>query len=217
MSETATGTLRYQRRDQELIEALTHKVRLFSLRQIAGAWWAGDLANTRRRLRQLTAAGLLERVTVSARTLPAIDVPLCSWEPGRRQPEFGPIAYQLQQRWQGRAVRPTTAFLASQHAAQLYGSRSRGELKNASQATHDLGVSAVWLQLRQQAEAWARAWLGEDQMAETRRGEKIPDAFIVDAADRTVAVVEFGGRYDTQRLQTFHEDCATRKLPYQIW
>jgi len=35
-------------RNLDVVSALTQKVRLFSLRQIAAAWWDGELANTRR-------------------------------------------------------------------------------------------------------------------------------------------------------------------------
>ena len=46
-------------RDEELLNALALKVRGFSLRQIAIRWWHGELANTRRRLRQLVHVDLI--------------------------------------------------------------------------------------------------------------------------------------------------------------
>ena len=30
-------------------------------------------------------------------------------------------------------------------------------------------------------------------------------------------VLEFGGAYDAARVERFHEDCAERRLPYQLW
>jgi hypothetical protein len=93
----------------------------------------------------------------------------------------------------------------------------RGELKHPTQATHDLGVAAVWLRLQEVAPEWATAWRGEDLFAHTRHGEKIPDAFIVDANEQVTWVIEFGGAYDRERLRAFHADCASRRVSYQIW
>lgn len=204
-------------RDCELLKALVLKVRLFSQRQIADQWWNGELANARRRLRLLAAQSLVNRITVSVRTLPLIETPLLTWQPESPEPDFGQVAYQLQSRWKGRAVRSTTAYIATDRAAQLYGGTLRGQLKSPLQATHDLGVSAIWLQLARQAPEWADAWRSEDLLAHTRRGEKLPDAFIVNQAGETAWVIEFGGSYDPTRVLAFHEDCTVRNLPYQIW
>lgn len=204
-------------RDREILLALVQKVRLFALRQIADHWWDGELANTRRRLRTLVQAEWVRRVTVSARTLPPIEAPVVTWQPGHPNPPFGQIAQRLQHRWTRQAVRSLTAYIATDRAAQLYGGKARGELRHPLQATHDLGVAAVWLCLHHQAPAWSEAWRGEDLLAHTRRGEKLPDSFILDGGGEPVWVIEFGGSYDTGRVQEFHEDCAGRELPYQIW
>ena len=97
------------------------------------------------------------------------------------------------------------------------GGKSRGQLKHPTQATHDLGVASLWLRLHEQTPAWADAWRGEDLLAHTRLGEKLPDAFLFDAAGEIIWVIEFGGANDAQRVREFHEDCAQRQLPYQIW
>jgi hypothetical protein len=54
-------------------------------------------------------------------------------------------------------------------------------------------------------------------LAHTRRGETLPDAFIVDEEHEPLWVIEFGGAYDAGRVQEFHEDCQVRQLPYQMW
>lgn len=213
MSSTMTLT----DRDRDILLALVQKVRLFALRQIADHWWDGESANTRRRLKTLARADLVRRVTVSARTLPPIEAPVVTWQPGHPAPHFGQVAYRLQHRWRRRAVRSLTTFIATDRAAQLYGGKARGQLKHPLQATHDLGVAAVWLCLHRQAPAWAQAWRSEDLLAHTRRGEKLPDSFILDGEGETAWVIEFGGSYDAGRVQDFHEDCSSRELPYQIW
>ena len=204
-------------RDTGVVQALVQKVRLFSQRQVADHWWNGELVNARRRLKRLAAGGLLSRITVQARPLPALDAPLASWQPGQDAPDFGQIAYRCQQRWRKQPTRPCTAWIATDQAAQLFGGIRRGELKHPTQATHDLGVAAVWLRLRAIAPQWAEAWRSEDLLAHTRRGEKLPDAFIVDSSEQVLWVIEFCGGYDGPRVAAFHEDCAARGLPYQLW
>lgn len=204
-------------RDQEILHAVALQVRLLNLRQLAETWWNGDLPNARRRLKRLVHAGLLTSVIVPARALPPLEAPLVRWNLGDPKPEFGSVAYRCQDRWRGRAVHPSTVWIATEQAAQLYGGVRRGELKHPAQATHDLGVAAVWLRLKQIAPEWAGAWRGEDQLAHTRVGEKLPDAFIVDAEGTIRCVIEFGGAYDAERVQAFHADCVARNLPYQLW
>jgi hypothetical protein len=204
-------------RDGDLLQALVQKVRLLSQRQIADDFWDGALPNAKRRLKRLAAGELLTRMTVHARSVPNLESPLASWRPGDSEPDFHQLAYRCQSRWRKRPVRPCTVWIATEKAAQLYGGPRRGELKNPLQATHDLGVAAIWLRLRQVAPEWAAAWRGEDLLAHTRAGEKLPDAFIVDSQHDVAWVIEFGGGYDSDRVKAFHGDCHQRHLPYQLW
>lgn len=206
-------------RDRELLQALTLKVRLFSLRQIAEHWFGQDVANARRRLRQLELAGLLQRVTLAARPTPPLFEPIVVWQPGNAAPDFGRAAWQIESRWHDRPVRHCATYIATAKTANAFGGKARGELKRPLQATHDLGVAAIWLRLRVVSPQLAAAWRGEDLLAHTRRGpgDKLPDAFLVDVAGEVVSVIEFGGSYDAARVQAFHADCARRQLPYQLW
>ena len=204
-------------RDSEILSALTQKVRLFTLRQITAHWWNGELANARRRLRVLAEVQLVQRTTVRARTLPLLEWPVTEWSPGRPSPDFGSVANNLQKRWKRRPVRSLTAFVATPRAVRFLGGSAREAVKVSTQATHDIGVAQVWLQFATVDPPQAAAWRGEDLMAHTRRGQKLPDGFLVDADGTPVAVVEFGGSYDTRRVRDFHLDCASRDLPYQIW
>lgn len=210
-------TFRMTDRDQEILQALSIKVRLFSQTQIADHWFEGDKANTRRRLRQLADEGLVTRVMVRARTLPDLTRPVITWRPGDQVPDFGRASYALRGRWTGRSVRTVSTYIAARRSSQLYGGRGDGELKKPAQAGHDLGVSQVWLQLAASSTDMADAWRGEDVMAHTRRGQKLPDGFIVNSNDRVVGAMEFGGSYDQDRVAAFHVDCCERDLPYQMW
>ncbi len=204
------------KRDTEIVETLALMVRLMGQRQIADHWWAGELPNARRRLRRLADQDLITRIDVQARPTPTIQSPLLSWQPGQPDPDFGSIAYRSQARFRRQPVRRSTAWIATERGAQLFGGARRGTLKHPTQATHDLGVAAVWLRLAATAPQWAAAWRGEDLLAHTREGEKLPDAFFVNASDEIICAVEFV-IYSAERIQAFHEDCVGRNLPYQLW
>jgi hypothetical protein len=204
-------------RDQEILVALTQKVRILGLRQVADHWYGSDRANARRRLRILVAAGMLTRATVLARPLPVLLTPLATWMPGEPIPDAGVISNRLKSRWRKRPVRRCRVVLATPRAAQLLGSNATGVLTRSLQSSHDLGVAAVWLHFDRTDPDRAAAWRGEDVMAHTRRGEKCPDAFLVDARGEVQSVIEFGGDYGPERVRAFQLDCEDRRLPYEIW
>lgn len=206
-------------RDQALLKALALRVRLFSLRQVAAHWFGGDVSNARRRLRQLEALGLVQSVKVNARPTPRLIAPVIQWHPGDPAPRFGHVAETLTKRWLNRPTRICRAFLATSKTANLFGGKARGELKRPLQATHDLGVAAVWMVLDAHSPERADRWRSEDLLAHTRNkpGDKLPDAFIVNESDNVIEVIEFGGAYDAARVRDFHQDCEHRRTPYELW
>ena len=86
-----------------------------------------------------------------------------------------------------------------------------------SQATHDIHLGALYLKLMKDAPTIAAGWIGEEILAPTREHQKLPDAILHDREGRPRLVIEFGGAYPADRLQAFHEDCAERALPYELW
>lgn len=209
--------LHLRKREQEILTAVTLKVRLLSQRQIADAWYGGDVPNARRQMNRLAERGLVCRQLLPAQAMPVLAAPLVTWKPAQAAPDFGSVAYHCQARWRGRALRPSVMWVATDKAlAQLGGPAARPAFKPL-QTTHDLGVAQVWLHLHRTAPAWAEAWRSEDLLAHTREVEKCPDAFVVNAAEQVVMVIEFSGRYDAARIEAFHRDCAQRELPYQLW
>lgn len=209
--------IRLTERDDEILQALCLRVRYFSQRQLCHHWFDGDAANTRRRMKQLKAVGMVTATSVTARSIPPLTEPLIAWQPSLAEPEYGKVAHACSSRWRRRYARACKVYLATKSASQRYGGRMPGEVKRELHATHDLGVSQVWLQLAVTMPHIADAWCGEDMMAHTRKGQKLPDGFIVDAAGEVRCVIEFGGAYDEKRVREFHEDCAARALPYQLW
>ena len=207
-------------RDDEILRALSLKVRMFSLAQIVSTWWtptpAGKTA-ARRRLSLLEDAGLIACRRATARPLPAISGPLFSWRPGLPPPAYGPLAWKLQSRWTEPAKR-IPVFVATRRGANQFGGRSRGVIKQDFQVTHDLGVAQMYLERLRNASEEARHWVGEDVLRATRRREKIPDAVLSKDHGKTIyRILEFGGAYDAARLQRFHRDCSHREIPYELW
>ena len=88
-----------------------------------------------------------------------------------------------------------------------------GEVKKEMQATHDLGVTQMWLHLDINHPEWADAWRGEDLMAPTRRGQKLPDGFIVDQSGSPGPYLELFGRPEIPNSQwTIFGDQVERRL-----
>lgn len=191
-----------------------------TLTQIADHWWQKNQRrqnDARRRLSTLIRANFLIRRQVIAAPLPDMDKPVVRWSPQMPEPNAGAVAWQLKSRWT-KPSRMVSAYLATGKATQIFGGQARGYLKQEYQATHDLGVSQMYLHYRTHLPELADAWIGEDTLAPFRRRQKLPDAVIAEAPSaRPVVVLEFGGSYDKRRVEAFHLDCQQRGVPYEIW
>lgn len=207
-------------RDRAILLALTHKVRLLSLPQIARTWWnetEAGLTNTRKRL-NLLAAGptpLVRKLQVNAH--PELDLvePLFIWSPGEPDPHFGALSYRLKSRWKD-APKPTTVFIATQSAVRQFGGWG-GKLKRPLQVTHDLHLSQIYLLYLKQRPLEVEHWVSEEHLAPERRHQKLPDAELRTPQGHTTRVIEFAGAYDAQHVKRVHEDCLKRSLPYELW
>lgn len=207
-------------RDRDIVLTLCSKVRIIALDQVANTWWAGSARateNARRRLSQLVEGGLLKSASVMAVPLPELMRPVLVWRPSDAKPDFGAAAWQLQSRWKSSA-KSTRMYLATTRATRIFGGSAPGRIKQEFQATHDLGVTEMFLLVRRQRPELVVKWIGEDVLAPYRRGQKLPDAVIAEQPDtRPELVLEFGGAYDKPRLFDFHCDCEQRGLPYEVW
>ena len=187
-------------RDEQILAALCTRVRLFNLPQIAETWWADaadPAAAARRRLAKLAAVDLVNVVRAAAAPLPPLDGPVLSWCPGESDPDCGSAAHRLRTRWLAAGPRATDVYVAGKSAAGVYGGAAAGKLKTGYQATHDLGVSEMYLRLVRESPADAARWVGEDRLAPHYRGGKLPDAALADRPDAPPdLVLEFGGAYD---------------------
>lgn len=208
--------LRLSQRDLVLLEALALRVRLVGQRQAAEALWASHLANARRRLRRLVSEGMISRQVLPAMPLPEFNEPVVRWQPGQAVPHAEAISFQLQGRWRFRALRPTVVYFPTSMTVSYFGGRERPQ-SLVTHTTHDLGVTAVWLRFLSHSRDIAATWTGEDILAPSRVGQKLPDAALVDQHGEPTMLIEFGGSYGPARVADFHDDAAARGLPYQIW
>lgn len=210
--------MRLTDRDRELLDALNMRVRLFSLSQIARIWWAESKHPEQaaaRRMLLLARHGWVRRLRVLTRPLPMIRMPMASWSPGQQDPRFGELSYRLKRRWAA-APRMTTVIVGGANATRVFAAKPA--LKHEQQATHDLGVTEMYLLMRQQRADDAANWIGEDRLPRRNNQQVRPDAVIAPEPDASPQLLlEFGGAYDVLRLCRFHDFAKKQNTPYEIW
>jgi hypothetical protein len=159
---------------------------------------------------------MAECVTVFAKEPFRPERPLATWEPGDEEPDFGRISYLLKTRFKAPA-RAKTVVIATAEAAKRLGGHG-GRRPRRSEATHDLGLAAVYLHFLATAPRRAANWISEAGL--TRRGEgrhsKLADA-LVTGSNGPGTVIEFGGEYSKAKLAEFHADCEERQRRYELW
>ena len=204
-------------RDLEILHALCRAVRLFAWGQIR-TWWPSGAGQrlALRRLALLIRFGLLRRYRVHARPVPWPNRAAVAWSPGQPVPDMFAVAHVLRSRW-NRPPQTTTVYVATKRAAHLLGGVARGQVGTPYQASHDLGVSAVYLHYLRHRPEDAIAWVGEDLGGRALRGNKRPDAVVLDPVRRRHFAVEFGAGYPPARLLDFHRHCERNSLNYEVW
>lgn len=207
-------------RDSEILDHLSMSVRLFSLDQIARAWW-GDSEDPRKladeRILRLARAGWVERYSVLARPIPEITAPVVCWRPGQSPADFGKVAWRVQSRWK-KGPRKCLVVVASDRTTKSRLGKSARGIRQYFQLTHDLGVAETFLRFRETRPEEATLWRGEGMIASLRRQRKVPDAIISgDAIWPPKLIVEFAGDYARNRIEVFHWFCEKERLAYELW
>jgi hypothetical protein len=206
--------------DREFVEALCGRVRCMSERQHEAFAALRGITNpkaARRRRYFLVASGLLRHASVPARPIVRLGGPLFTWAPGERPPDFQALSYAAERR-SSAPLEPTRIYYATRKAVRLLGGPASGEMPNAMQVAHDLGVSAIYLGLLTDDPEVAALYRGEDQMADFHeKFRKVPDGFLCDERGRPCVAVEFLGLYPPQRIASFHDDIRRRGLGYELW
>lgn len=130
-------------------------------------------------------------------------------------PDHSAVAYQLQSRWTEAPI-ACCVYAASRMTANLFASFS-GKLPPPIMWTHDLHVGEIYRQYRLSRPHEAQAWLGEDALGKAGHGVKDPDAILRGDDGSIRRVIDFGGRYDAERVLDFHLHYSDRKLEYELW
>ncbi len=206
------------RRDLEILDALSLRVRLISLGMLADYWWprvSTPLRTAAARMAALQRAGLIERKRVVVRPLPMLAMPVASWRQGERAPDFAEVSQELRCRWT-QPARMTRVYVATVATLQAFGREKKPFA--VTQATHDLGMAEVYLSMRRTWQRRGLKFIGEDVFGKAgEEGVKDPDGFLLNEAGERVEATEFGGRYGKQRLKEFHEHCQFVQLDYVMW
>lgn len=204
-------------RDLEILHALCRAVRLLAWEQVR-TWWPTPAGKRLafRRLAVLIRYGLLARYRVHARPVLWPVRPAVIWSPGQSVPNMYVASSVLRTRWK-HPPETVTVYVATKQAAKLLGGVARGRVGTPYQASHDLGVAAVYLNFLRFRPADAAAWMGEDLGGKAMRGNKRPDAVVLDVERRRHFAVEFGAGYPPNRLFAFHRHCEKHSLNYEVW
>lgn len=207
-------------RDNEILTTLAVKVRFLSLSQIARGWWtktAEPEIHARRRLSEFREARLLSETVVPASPMLDLQAPVVVWKLGQPAPDFAAVAHTLLNRWPPTPTVRTSVYAATERTNNMYGGPSSVRPIHLMQLDHDLHVGEVYLRYLRDHSALAERWVGEDIRPKSGYRLKDPDAVLEFDGGARIHVVEFGGRYDTDRVRDFHNDCAQRERSYEIW
>lgn len=204
--------MNWNQTEVEMIETLCCKVRVLSEDQIVRGWGRQSITES---VSALIHAGLI-RCEQWRVILPVIgDEPCVTWKPNQACPDAWTLSKAFRGRW-NRQSELLTAFMATQRAGRLFGSRSGHPIREIERS-HDLLLAEVYLLYRDRLPELAAAWLGEDALPLAERGVKNPDAFLFDESNKPRRVIESAGSYSQKQVETFHRFCADSRLPYELW
>ena len=210
--ETTTWTVE----EVSLLRALALQVPCLTFAQIRQGWFAKrDAAEglVERTLTRLASSQLITERVVEAHPLQSLDKPLFTWRPCETPPgerRLTNLALRAHERWQATHV-PTTIYVATKRANQLFGAFLAASHTRHCEATHNLHLGEVFVRYRAARPSLAAAWWGEaafPKLGFDIKGMKDPDAFLLDPTGQAVRIVEFAGSYSSEHLQKFHEHCA---------
>ncbi len=151
--------------------------------------------------------------------VPALTDPMAIWRPSRPAPAFDAIAWAASARFATTQTRRERVYWAAPDATKIVGGVG-GSLRKPLQIEHDLGVAEMFFaQLRRYPGSELR-WQGEDAFCRLRRrsrGQKTPDAVLLDHKGRIKIVFDYLTQYSAIRLRDFHRYWSVRNTRYEWW
>lgn len=205
------------RRDREIVQTLTLKIPVASLRQLADAFFHSDPANAARRLNELTKRGLLANFRLNSRLLPSSVKPIFTWQPGDFDPNFSHLATLVSRRWLKQPTTIRSVYLAGPKSSHVSGAKSKHRPQHILQLSHDLKLAESYFYFRSSRPNDAQRWFGESAITIRPKAGQIPDAVICNAAGQPRMAIEVGGVYSAKRIEKLHRHCKSRSLTYEIW
>ena len=201
----------------DIVRTLSCRVQVLSLELLTRGWSPEETPSSSCvvvTLNRLIRGGLIERYTANVHPFLSVNEPTLRWMPGDEVPDFKAASYRLKGRW-GEAPEPTELFVASRLAANLFGSNSR-RLPDPLHRDHDLLLGQVYVHYRLNYPNAAERWIGEALFPKAGHRIKDPDAFLMNDGV-PYQIVESGGRYSQQQLESFHDYAQLHDLSYEIW
>jgi hypothetical protein len=195
--------------------ALDAHVRIMSLEQLASAAFL-DARDPRRAARQLVhrevARGAWQLATGMARPLPIL-IEAIYTSVGGVIPEPGRLSYRARARWTlpYRATSYVMSAESRQHDRQVSSIRR----PRASELTHDLGVTAIYLELAVRDPKRAAGWLHEDQLPDISSSVR-PDAVILEMTGDTT-YLDFLGAYSTSKVSGMLTRYVKSGMQFEFW
>lgn len=199
-------------RDLQIAEALSLRVVLMDLQQIASVWWNEDHNAARRRLTTLVTARVIDRTMANVCPRPT-DCRL-SWVAGDRTPDFEQVREESKGRWQ-RPAQPTELFSASARTLNLHGTE-RSHHTTIDERNRQMLLSDVFVVSTTTRSMDASHWHIQSRRNMEESGQGRPDVLVTDVSGSPIRAISTvsGSR---RRMEEVHSFCVERELPYEIW
>ena len=111
-----------------------------------------------------------------------------------------------------------TVWHAGKRLLSHLGQTGDGRIRQPGQATHDLSVTQILVELvaSQQRCKDAAAWIGEEQLGKRFLQGKVPDAIIAHPQKIPLAI-DFLGNYPADRIERIIRFYSQLGLPFELW
>ena len=184
----------------QIVSDLSLRVPMLSFEQVAVGYFDSDLKVANRCLARLVVAHLLLCYRDVAIRKLHVSGPTFTYNPqSDPPPDAAAWSEEVRSRWNNVIPEPTTLFIASRHAAYLFGSFATGVLPKPADLDHDHLLGDAWVaELLTRAQD-AREWDSEAarrRMGHVIAGCKDPDIYVSDKR-----IVDSAGHYSAAKIQ----------------
>jgi len=196
-------------RDLAIVETLTTRIRMMTLEQLVRVWWpkANNNGASKRRLRKLTEAGMIEQRIVNVSCHQTPDEPRFHWLPGGVPPNADDIVGR-------RADSPASVSMhvvnATKLAANLFGSTVY-DLPELHRRRHETALAFVYTHFAATRPRDAERW------NLTSDADVSADAWLVDSEQRPQLAIKLVSAMTPEHIVKAHERFASTSIPYELW